>query len=89
MIDIEKMSHDIFDEMRLIIGQNRISEEAFLSTIARGLHAAVAEEREAILKIAKDEKAEAPVSYGDFNSGYLSALEFMMRRVSARSEEEK
>jgi hypothetical protein len=47
MIDIEKMSREIFDEMRQIIGQNRISDQAFLSTIARGLHAAVEEDRAA------------------------------------------
>ena len=44
-------------------------------------------EREAILKIAKDEKGEAPVPHGDFNSGYLSALEFMVRQIRARGAE--
>lgn len=54
-MSVEKLSLEVFDEMRAIIGENRISREAFLSAIARGLHAAIEEDREAAAKILDDE----------------------------------
>jgi len=42
---IEKVSLVVLDEMREVIGRNRISREAFLSAIARGMHAVIEEDR--------------------------------------------
>jgi len=42
---IEKVSLVVLDEMREVIGRNRISREAFLSAIARGMHVVIEEDR--------------------------------------------
>jgi len=54
-MSVEKMSLAVFNEMCDMIGQNRMSREAFLSAIARGMHAVIEEEREACAKIADEE----------------------------------
>ena len=45
MMDIEKASAAMLEEMQRIIGDNRVSRAAFLSVLARGLHVAIEEER--------------------------------------------
>ena len=43
-------------------------------------------EREALLKIAEEEKGKPDAPYRDFSEGYLAALDFMIHQIRARSD---